>query len=359
MRDEGEAAVTAAADKPHAPSFRLRPSKIPTRYLFVANAGPKVGDTTEDVALTCRAFGDVVAVEVADPSKAQCLVTMALEEAAAAAQAALHGRPCDSLGGRKLWVQFSQEPQRCGGGVEGGDGDSTVEGDDPSSSSPSGKRQEDLWCAAVLDSASLGVPGATLIADFVTPEEEAEMLASTDADPRWQRLAKRRVVHYGYAFDYGTRNARAETDAMPWFVEPLLARAAALVGAEGAERATACDQLTVNEYAAGVGLAPHIDTHSAFGPTLLSVSLAGHAVMEFRLHAENNHDGDGGSGGEGNSSKDDDEGNKNNSGSSSGHRAPTPIRRASILLPPRSLLVLTAGVRTRALSPFMYIPHVI
>lgn len=38
----------------------------------------------------------------------------------------------------------------------------------------------------------------------------------------------------------------------------------------------------MNEYVAGVGLSPHVDTHSAFGDTLLSLSLAGPCVMVFR-----------------------------------------------------------------------------
>ena len=69
----------------------------------------------------------------------------------------------------------------------------------------------------------------------------------------------------------------------------VLARAAALGdgGVDGAERASVCDQLTVNEYAAGVGLAPHIDTHSAFGPTLISVSLAGGGSQTPRYRGDN------------------------------------------------------------------------
>lgn len=42
------------------------------------------------------------------------------------------------------------------------------------------------------------------------------------------------------------------------------------------------DQVTVNEYVPGVGFTAHVDTHSAFRGALLSLSLAGHTVMEFR-----------------------------------------------------------------------------
>lgn len=46
------------------------------------------------------------------------------------------------------------------------------------------------------------------------------------------------------------------------------------------------DQLTVNEYPCGVGLSPHIDTHSAFGDVIISLSLASHAVMTFRCNGQ-------------------------------------------------------------------------
>ena len=145
-------------------------------------------------------FGSVTGVDVPDPNKAQCLVTFAALEPAAAAQAATNKRACDALGGRTLWVEFARDPEE-------------VRRDDAAAAEvahldPQHKQQE-LWCPAVRDSADLGVPGATLVRDFVTPEEEREILAAVDADTRWQRLAKRRVLHYGFAFDYGTRDARS------------------------------------------------------------------------------------------------------------------------------------------------------
>lgn len=282
------------------PAFRIRPSPTPTRYLFVGNAGPRVGDTADAVAAAfafiggCTGTGTttttscsstpardvggdgrvdarVVRVEVADSDRAQCLVTMRDEAAAVEARQALHGEHCAMLGGRKLWVQFSQAPRYlevlppCGGGENDR---RVVEGENARTAARSGTgggaRQEDLWCPAVRNSAALGVPGATLVTDFITREEEEEMLESTAADSRWQRLAKRRVIHYGYAFDYGTRDARAETAPLPTYAEKLLSRAAAL-GVEGAERATACDQLTVNEYSA-------VRARSHSVPTFFSLS---------------------------------------------------------------------------------------
>lgn len=65
------------------------------------------------------------------------------------------------------------------------------------------------------------------------------------------------------------------------------------------------DQLTVNEYTPGVGLSPHVDTHSPFGDAILSLSVAGSAVMAFRKEGQ----------------------------------------RRAIFLPPRSLLLLTGESR--------------
>jgi alkylated DNA repair protein alkB family protein 8 len=46
-----------------------------------------------------------------------------------------------------------------------------------------------------------GIPGLFLLPDFVSEDEEAELIQSIE-DARWFNLAKRDVLHFGYAFDY-------------------------------------------------------------------------------------------------------------------------------------------------------------
>ena len=219
----------------HPPLSKPRHSLAPTRFLFVNGVGPCVGVSTEAVRESFGEYGDVDGVDVFDPSMARCVVTMARVEDAIAAQAATHETCRPDLGDRRLWVRFSSDPN------------ATVRLEPESRA-----KQEETWCAATRDSATLGVPGVTLITDFVTEEEEREMLACVDSDERWQGLAKRRVLHYGYAFDYGTRDARDETSPMPAFVAGLLGRASSC-GAPGACESATCDQLTVNEYVARRG----------------------------------------------------------------------------------------------------------
>ncbi|KAL6985561.1 tRNA (carboxymethyluridine(34)-5-O)-methyltransferase [Sarracenia purpurea var. burkii] len=150
---------------------------------------------------------------------------------------------------------------------------------------------------ASLVASELNIPGLYLWHDFITATEEEELLAAVDDRP-WKSLAKRRVQHYGYEFLY-----------------------------------------EINEYPSGVGLSPHIDTHSAFEGLIFSLSLAGPCIMEFRKHSEGvwlpNHD----------------------SGTGSNMEFPNSysnfVRRA-IYLPPRSMLLLSREARY---AWHHYIPH--
>jgi alkylated DNA repair protein alkB family protein 8 len=285
------------------------------------------------------------------------------------------------LGNRALWVTFARDPtdanpkgSRSGRRNEVG---AFVLDDAAARVAAARAKQEAEMCVAVTTSDALnalGVKGATLVTEFVTEQEEAEILAFLDEETptspgasgdarssgeaiRWQRLAKRRVAHFGFAFDYGTRDARdraenSPTGALPGFCGPILERlerkardakkraeekhahARKETPFSGLKNATRCDQLTVNEYPAGVGLAPHVDTHSAFGPAIFSLSLAGNAVMEFRRLA------DGGDGGEEEAGK--------------APARPSVAERRAVALPRRSMLALAGEARYEWQH---YIPH--
>ena len=86
------------------------------------------------------------------------------------------------------------------------------------------------------------------------------------------------MQHYGHVFSYTARSVDRERPAaaLPSALHSVLARVLAASGMPVA------DQLTVNEYAPGVGLSAHVDTHSAFGDIMASLSLAGPAVIDFR-----------------------------------------------------------------------------
>lgn len=149
----------------------------------------------------------------------------------------------------------------------------------------------------------------------------------------WSQVVARRVQHYGFAFDYVNRRVDPDRPLGPLpgmfsvtslfrcscsvgtdcnmlvhivvsaFCDTVLARmrervsvtddpgcAASLrdsvpIASRGDVKLPAPfvpDQLTINEYPPGKGIARHVDTHSPFGPVIASLSLLTDTLMEFR-----------------------------------------------------------------------------
>lgn len=113
-----------------------------------------------------------------------------------------------------------------------------------------------------------------LVRDFVTAAEE-EMLAKAVDERPWLDDLKRRVQHYGWRYAYKGRTVSPDDDLgpLPEFLEPYAARVADATGA------TRPDQIIVNEYLPGQGIAPHVDA-PAFGPTIASLSLLSTTFMD-------------------------------------------------------------------------------
>lgn len=155
--------------------------------------------------------------------------------------------------------------------------------------------------ADVASTDDVTVPGLTIIPDFVSEAAEAELLATLGSGP-WERLIARHVRHFGYRFNYKTRRADlpgasgsgdggastaddessqapadAEAGAAALQFPPCVVAVADAIAALPAEVGVGFtgppDQMTVNQYKPGQGISPHVDTHSAFGDGLLSLTL--------------------------------------------------------------------------------------
>nr|AKM76725.1 RNA-binding (RRM/RBD/RNP motifs) family protein [Erodium trifolium] len=287
---------------------------ISSPNLYVANCGPAVGLSHDTIASVFASFGHVRGVYAADDSGARVIVCYDNDSCAAAALSALHGRPCPQLASRTLHIRYSVLQ-------------------------PSPATVNSSSVQVCLSASENAIPGLYLLPDFVTPHEEQELLAAVDARP-WISLAKRRVQHYGYQFCYQTRNVNTKQHlgALPSFVSPVLERVLSFPNLSDAADVS-LDQLTVNEYPPGVGLSPHIDTHSAFEGLIFSLSLAGPCIMEFRRYAQGAWFPKAGS------SIDTEPENPENC---------TNFTRKAIYLPPRSMLLLSGEAR---LAWHHYIPH--
>ncbi|CAM9649270.1 unnamed protein product, partial [Discosporangium mesarthrocarpum] len=143
---------------------------------------------------------------------------------------------------------------------------------------PDSGPSEQLECVSKTN--HVEVPGLTLVEDFVTEEEEQTLLRPLllEAAP-WTGPLKRRVQHYGRVFDYHTRHVDFKTKApeLPPFLAFVLARME-----ENGLAPKSPDQLTLNEYRPGQGISSHVDTHSAFTDGLASLSLGSGCVMDFK-----------------------------------------------------------------------------
>ncbi|ESO98125.1 hypothetical protein LOTGIDRAFT_143038 [Lottia gigantea] len=151
-------------------------------------------------------------------------------------------------------------------------------------------------------------PGLILIPDFIPETLEQELLESIDwstgVDQGNVSLKHRKVKHYGYEFRYDINNVDPScplNEGIPSRCLKLLHQ----VNDLGIVNFIP-DQLTVNQYQPGQGIPSHIDTREAFEDGLMSLSLGSQVVMEFR-HPKGDH--------------------------------------LSVLIPPRSLLIMTSDSR--------------
>lgn len=127
------------------------------------------------------------------------------------------------------------------------------------------------------------IPGLTYLPNFITPTQEAELVAIIDQQP-WLSDLKRRVQHYGYKYDY---QARSITQALALGAIPDWLEASCKVLHNKGLFPAKPDQVIINEYQPGQGIASHIDCIPCFEGIIASLSLGSPCVMDF-THSNNN-----------------------------------------------------------------------
>ncbi|XP_022051603.1 alkylated DNA repair protein alkB homolog 8 isoform X2 [Acanthochromis polyacanthus] len=222
----------------------------PTKSLVVANGGLGNGVSREGLSAALKEMGEVEGL-VMPPHKPYAFVTYRSEESA-----------------RNAHVHLNGQMIQCG--------DNSVT----------------LYLSYVEsvtheEQTSVLLPeGLVLVEDFVSPEEEAVLLSaidwsSTNDDITAQKALKhRRVKHYGFEFRYDNNNVDKDKPLPAGLPEECLPVLERCVSSEHISMMP--DQLTVNQYESGQGIPPHVDTHSAFEDTILSLSLGAKTVMDFR-----------------------------------------------------------------------------
>jgi len=116
------------------------------------------------------------------------------------------------------------------------------------------------------------------IDEYISPDEEANFLNRID-ESQWIQELRRRVQHYGYRYDYRARKISRDMHIgdLPEWVSQLAERLG-----EGFFYGKRPDQMIVNEYHSGQGIARHVDCEPCFGPVVVSISLNSTCVMDLR-----------------------------------------------------------------------------
>ena len=121
------------------------------------------------------------------------------------------------------------------------------------------------------------IQGLSYRPDFLTAEEAVRVADRIDAGS-WQDDLSRRVQHFGYRYDYKSRGIDESMRADP------LPEWAVRIGNRLVKQGfftSVPDQVIVNEYQPGQGIAQHVDCVPCFKDVLVSLSLMSPCLMTF------------------------------------------------------------------------------
>lgn len=126
------------------------------------------------------------------------------------------------------------------------------------------------------------IPGLKYWPDFITTNEESTLIENINQQP-WLNDLKRRVQHYGYQYDYKARAIAngSYLGPLPEWIKPFCN----LLHVENIFDHKP-DQVIINEYLPGQGIAAHVDCVPCFGDMIASLSLGSSAVMQFTMGNE-------------------------------------------------------------------------
>jgi len=129
----------------------------------------------------------------------------------------------------------------------------------------------------IVNNNILDIEGLQYIPNFISENEEKELMNAINSE-KWLTVIKRRVQHYGYKYDYKARtiNYSMHLGKLPiWSME----FANRLVNKNYIKLQP--DQIIVNEYEPGQGIANHVDCEPCFGDTIITISLNSYCTMDF------------------------------------------------------------------------------
>ncbi|KZF22197.1 Alkbh6 protein [Xylona heveae TC161] len=122
-------------------------------------------------------------------------------------------------------------------------------------------------------------PSTIYIPDFITPEEEEQLLNKirTAPLPRWAQLSRRRLQTWPSSLSSSNTLLAAPLPA--WLHDPIIPRLESQTGIFMDSPHGAPNHVLINEYAPGQGIMPHEDG-AAYHPVVATVSLGAAIVLD-------------------------------------------------------------------------------
>lgn len=226
-----------------------------TPFLAILNAGLSTGLTEECVLKAIEPYGQIVELMMV-PNKSYCFLKCASEQDAIKIYSNMHSISTIGQNNTVVYLSYLLKLPRL--------------------------QYDNLWDQS-------WPKGLILLEDFITSEEEQQLIRILDLKESFMEtiengniLKHRQVKHFGYEFIYGLNNVDVQkplAQRIPEECDFLWQRLSEQGKCSNRFRP---DQLTVNVYEPGQGIPPHVDTHSAFDEPILSLSLEGEIVMDFR-----------------------------------------------------------------------------
>ncbi|XP_004537485.1 alkylated DNA repair protein alkB homolog 8 [Ceratitis capitata] len=239
--------------------FGIESSGSPTTILAILNAGLSTGLTEEAVLSSAIQYAPVQQVLML-PNKSYCFLECSNEADAELIYKNLHGCAGLEQNGGVAYLSYFKTLPAC--------------------------REKNVWAKRLPE-------GLVLLPNFVSEAEEEALLSAIAVEENTEKsdLKHRQVKHFGYKFIYGENNvdiSNPTSEKIPNVCDILWPRLKTEITKLGLSTWDwdVPDQMTVNIYEPGQGIPPHVDTHSAFLEPILSLSLCGEVVMDFRHGTE-------------------------------------------------------------------------
>lgn len=122
--------------------------------------------------------------------------------------------------------------------------------------------------------------GLQLIDNFISEQDESNLIREIDQQP-WDTSISRRTQHYGFRYDYTNKDAANSAAPIPDWCNPIIDKM--LADNLLKDRP---DQVIINEYKPGQGIAAHTDHTKHFADGIVSLSLGSDVVMDFSRGSE-------------------------------------------------------------------------